>query len=72
MTSSIVPSNSINSQPDFIRHIQDNSICGRNLSIRGLAGLRGVEDTSVIRGSAFNSNKLAEKLTVKGFDCAAL
>jgi hypothetical protein len=72
MTSNIVPSSSINSQSDFIRYIQNNSIGERNLSIRGLAGLCEVEDTSIIRGAAFSSSKLAEKLLAKVFHCADL
>lgn len=43
-----------------------------NLSIRGVARLCGVADTSIIRDAAFKSQKLAEKLTSHGFDAAAL
>ena len=73
MTSNIVPSNSINSQSDFIQYIQDNSIGGRNLSIRGLAGLCGVSDnTQIIRADVFASEKLAQKLTAYGFQADVL
>lgn len=72
MSDSIVPSNSINSQSDFIRYIQDNSIGGRNLSIRGLAGLCGVSHTFLREGGVFTSEKLAQKLAGAGFQGVAL
>ena len=69
----IVTSNSINSQPDFVQYIQDNSIGGRNLSIRGLAGLCGVSDnTQIIRADVFASEKLAQKLAASGFQADVL
>jgi hypothetical protein len=70
MASNIVPSNPINSQSDFIRYIQDNSIGGRNLSIRGLAGLCGVDDKAILNGADFKSQSLAQKLTASGFEGA--
>ena len=72
MTSNILTSNSINSQSDFIRYIQDNSIGGRNLSIRGLSGLCGVGRTFLREGGGFESQKLAQKLTESGFEGGGL
>ncbi|EKU99749.1 hypothetical protein Lepto7375DRAFT_1817 [Leptolyngbya sp. PCC 7375] len=43
-----------------------------NLSIVGVAALCGVSDTSIIRGSAFGSKRIAEKLESKGFEASAL
>jgi hypothetical protein len=72
MTNSIVSSNLINSQSDFVQYIQDNSIGGRNLSIRGLAGLCGVAESSVREGAGLDSTKLAQKLAESGFEGARL
>jgi hypothetical protein len=72
MTSNIVLPNSIKSQSDFIRYIQGNSIRGRNLSIRGLAGLCGVAESSLREGAGLNSTKLAQKLAESGFEGARL
>lgn len=69
---SIVHSNSINSQSDFASYIKENSISGRNLSIRGLAGLCDVSAQSIIEASHFKSEKLAEKLAQSGFEDAHL
>lgn len=67
MTFSIIQSNSINSQSDFICYIQDNSIGRRNLSITGLADLCGVDRKFLREGGEFDSQKLAEKLVGSGF-----
>ena len=55
---------------NFFRR-EANPITG-NLSINGVAKLAEVEDTSIIRGSAFGSNKLAKKLAPYGVDPSAL
>lgn len=57
----------INSQADFIQYIKDNSIGGRNLSVRGLADLCGVDRKFLREGGEFDSQKLTEKLTSSGF-----
>jgi phage antirepressor YoqD-like protein len=62
----------IDSQSAFIQYIRNNSVGGRNLSIRGLAELCGVADTSIIRTGAFASEELFQKLTASGFKAAAL
>lgn len=43
-----------------------------NLSIRGVAGMCGVSHTSIIRGGAFKSAKLAQRLEPQGFEAGAL
>ncbi len=53
---------------DFIR----KNLEGKNLSIRGLAALCGVGHTTIIRGGAFGSKRIAEKLEAKGFEAGAL
>ncbi len=45
---------------------------GSNMSIRGVAALCGVQDTSIIRGAAFKSEKLGQRLKQHGFEGAAL
>jgi hypothetical protein len=45
---------------------------GQKLSIRGVAGLCGVADKSIINGGSFNSQILAEKLESRGFDAGSL
>jgi len=45
---------------------------GQRLSIRGLAGLCGVDHKSIIKGGDFASKNLAEKLEAKGFEAADL
>lgn len=61
---------SINSQADFIQFIKDNSIGARSLSIRGLAGLCGVDDKAILNGADFKSQSLAKKLAESGFEGA--
>lgn len=39
-----------------------------NLSTRGVARLADVQHTSIIRGVAFNSEKLVKKLASQGFE----
>ena len=62
----------LSNQIELIAFIKANLIGETNLSIRGLATLCGVQDTSIIRGAAFNSKKLAEKLEPYGFEPTAL
>jgi hypothetical protein len=62
----------INSQSDFLAFIRDQAMPNGNLSIRGVARCCGVEDTSLIRGAAFNSEKLGTTLSTYGFEPAAL
>lgn len=56
---------------DFRRYIRENSIGDRALSIRGLAKLCGIRDTAIIRGAAFSSARLSQKLSGHGFEPAA-
>lgn len=42
-----------------------------NLSIIGTSRLAGVSDTSIVRGSAFGSEKLAKFLTARGVEASA-
>lgn len=51
--------------------IQDNLVNGR-LSIRAVARLLEVDDTALIRGADFTSQKLAQVLTSQGFEAADL
>ena len=55
----------------LVEFIREN-LEGENLSIKGVAALCGVADTSIIRGAAFNAVALAKKLEAKGFEAAAL
>ncbi|ESA38487.1 hypothetical protein N836_31600 [Leptolyngbya sp. Heron Island J] len=55
----------------LVEFIREN-LQGENLSIKGVAALCGVADTSIIRGAAFKSAALAQKLEAKGFESAAL
>ena len=55
----------------LVEFIKEN-LQGENLSIKGVAALCGVADTSIIRGAAFKSAALAQKLEAKGFEAAAL
>jgi hypothetical protein len=43
----------------------------RNLSIRGVAKLCGVDDMSIIRSADFHSAKLGQKLMAAGFEASA-
>jgi hypothetical protein len=45
---------------------------GQKLSIRGVAGLCGVADKSIIKSGSFNSQVLAEKLEGRGFEAGSL
>ena len=74
VTTSIIPISSaeINSPESLLQYIKNNSIGDRALSIIGLAELCGVKDTSIIRGSAFASSKLAQTLAAHGFNASAL
>jgi hypothetical protein len=65
-------SDRINSQADFIDFIRSNSVNGRNLSIRGLAELCGVAESSLREGARIESSKLAQKLTSSGFEGARI
>lgn len=60
------------SSGSLLKFVQDNLSSGKRLSIRGVAGLCGVQDTAIIRGADFRSRKLAEKLTEQGFKGADL
>ncbi len=64
--------NQIDSQSSFIQYIRDNSVGGRNLSIRGLAELCGVAESSIREGAGLDSTKLAQKLVLSGFEGARL
>jgi len=55
----------------LLKFIQDDARDGM-LSIRGVAKLAGVADTSIIRGGAVASAKLAQTLFQYGFEPAAL
>ncbi|MFG6105358.1 hypothetical protein U2F10_24095 [Leptothoe sp. EHU-05/26/07-4] len=55
----------------LVEFIREN-LQGENLSIKGVAALCGVADTSIIRGAAFKSLALAGRLENKGFEAAAL
>ena len=67
-----------NNQPESISKMEQlietikSNMQGENLSVRGTASLCGVADTSIIRGGAFKSVKLTQKLTDAGFEGAAL
>lgn len=52
---------------EFRRYIRKNSIGDRALSIRGLAGLCGVDRKAIMRGGDFSSAKLTQKLAGIGF-----
>ena len=62
----------IKTTDDLLTYIRENLIGGSNISIRGLARLCGVEDTSIIRSAAFKTLKLAEILVAEGFEAADL
>lgn len=62
----------INTQETLLQFLKSELTSESNLSIRGLAKLCGIRDTSLIRGAAFNSVKLGQTLTEHGFECAAL
>ena len=62
----------IESSAQFLSFIKDEVKGNGNLSIRGVARCCGVEDTSIVRGAAFASEKLAQKLEGEGFQGAAL
>jgi phage antirepressor YoqD-like protein len=62
----------IKTQSDLLAFLKDNLSDGQNLSIRGVAKLCGVQNTSLIRSSAFNSEKLGQILTDSGFEAVAL
>ena len=64
--------NIITNQSELLAFVRDELNSEKNLSIRGVARLCGVKDTSIIRGAAFSSVNLSQKLIGQGFDAAAL
>ncbi len=62
----------IHTQSDLLSFIKNNLQGDKTLSIRGLAGLCGVNDRAIIRGADFHSTKLAQKLSEYGFEGADL
>lgn len=64
--------NIIENQSDFLAFIKDQAMENGNLSIRGAARCCGVQETSLIRGAAFNSVILEQTLTEQGFEAPAL
>ena len=61
-----------NNLGQFQSFIRENLTSGKNMSIRGVARMCDVQDTSLIRGAALKSDKLAEKLAKHGFEGGAL
>jgi hypothetical protein len=62
----------IRTQSDFLSFIKENLTTKNNLTIRGMARLVGVADTSLINRASFNSKKLGQSLTQQGFEAASL
>jgi hypothetical protein len=62
----------VNNQSDLLVFIKENLTNDKNLSTRGLARLCGVQDTALIRGADFKSQKLGQKLIEHGFKAADL
>lgn len=69
MTKLIVP---VTTASDLLSYIKQDADTRGNLSIRGVARMATVNDTAIIRGAEFTSQKLAEKLTAHGFESAEL
>jgi hypothetical protein len=62
----------IHNQSDFLAFIRDQAMPNGNLSIRGVARCCGVENTSIIRDGAFNSDRMGQTLVANGFEADAL
>ncbi len=62
----------IKSQNDLLSFIKEELTSERNLSIRGVARLCGVDHKSLISSGDFKSKKLAEKLSSAGFQSGDL
>jgi hypothetical protein len=63
---------SLKTQHDLLVFIKENLSTDKNLSIRGLSRLCGINPTSLIKGGGFNSEKLGQKLIEYGFEAAGL
>jgi hypothetical protein len=73
MNNSNLPSFGLIATPEALFNlIANEAMPNGNLSIRGVARMADVNDKSVIDGADFKSQKLAEKLTGQGFECADL
>jgi len=64
--------NIIGSEQDFLSFIRDQAMPNGNLSIRGVARCCDAPHTSIIRGGAFKSEKLAQTYAEHGFEPGAL
>lgn len=62
----------IKEKSSVLQIIRQNLIGEKNLSVRGLARLCGIQHTSIIRDGAFNNKSIAQSLIQNGFDAGAL
>lgn len=63
--------NKIATKSQLLQLIKDNANEYGNMSIRGTAMLADCQDTDIVRGAAFSSVKLGERLEAHGFKAAA-
>lgn len=68
----MLSSNLITTQAKLLHFIQDNLSEAKNLSMRGLARLCGVDESSLREAAGLQSHKLGQKLTEHGIDTAGL
>jgi hypothetical protein len=64
--------NIIQTEQDFLGFIADEAMSNGNLSNRGVSRCCGVNDTAIIRGAEFVSQKLGQTLLGHGFSAAEL